>query len=128
MVWNCPKCGTENVAERGICLACHHVRSSRVTLTAVSTGKFMAMSLDTAVGKASLRPLGDPDYIYASEPQFQILRDPVTGQWTVLSDGAAKNPTHLDGHPLAPRALLCDGAVITLGASRLKLIVNIQFI
>ena len=88
----------------------------------------MAMALDTMIGKASLRPLGDPDYIYASEPQFHILRDSTTGQWVVLPDGAAKNPTHFDGHPLTSRTLLRDGAVLALGPSRLKLTVTINFI
>lgn len=128
MAWNCPKCGLENPADRGVCLACNHFRSSRVTLTAASTSKSMAMTLDTAIGTALLRPLGDPDYIYASEPQFHILRDPVAGQWIVVPDGAAKNPTHLDSHPLNSRTPLRDGAVLTLGPSRLKLTVNIHFI
>ena len=127
MTWNCPKCGTENSAERGICLACNHVRASRVTLTADATGKSIAMTLDTPIGKASLRPLGDPDYIYASEPQFHILRDPVAGHWLVLPDGAAKNPTCLDGRALSSREELRNGTVISVGPARLKLKVAIQF-
>jgi len=127
MFWNCPKCGTENAADRGVCLACNHARASRVTLTAVATGNLLAMTLDTAIGKASLRPLGDPDYIYASEPQFHILRDPGSGQWLVLPDGAAKNPTCLDGRALLSKEVLHDRAVISIGPARLKLTVAVQF-
>lgn len=86
----------------------------------------MTMGVDTAVGKASIRPLGDPDFVYASDPQFHILRDSVTGEWVVVPDGAAKNPTHLDGRALSGKTLLRDGANLTIGPARLKLAVAIQ--
>ena len=95
-------------------------------LTASATGKTMTLGVDTVVGKGTLRPLGAPDYIYASEPQFHILREVTTGEWIVVPDGAAKNPTFLNGGALAGKSALRDGAILSIGPARLKLTVTIQ--
>lgn len=118
----------ENGAGQGICLACHHFRASRVTLRAASTGKAMAMTVDTEVGRASLRPLGDSDYVYASQPQFYVRRDAGTGGWTIVPNTSAKNPTYVDGRHLTSQMALQDGAAVSVGLSRLRLTVQIEII
>jgi hypothetical protein len=84
------------------------------------------MALATTVGKSTIRPLGDPDYIYASEPQFRITRDGVTGTWSVAPVPEAVNPTYLDGRALKKEAPLRNGALLSVGPTRLKLSVAIR--
>src|ERR1041384_3030858 len=127
MPWKCPNSGTENADDRHICMTWGYVRLSRVMLTACATGKTMTIGVDTPVGKGSMRPLGDPDYVYASDPQFHILRDPTSGEWVVVHDCTAKNPTHLNGYALSAKTPLRNGTFLTVGPARLKLAVDIQF-
>lgn len=104
------------------------VRPSRVALTAAASGKTMTISIETMVGKGVLRPLGDPDYIYASEPQFHILRDPASGEWVVVHDGAAKNPTCVNGKALSAKSPLKNGDYVSVGPTKLRLNVAIELV
>jgi len=86
----------------------------------------MAVGVDTAVGKSLLRSMDDPDFIYASDPQFHILRDPGSAEWVVVHDGGAKNPTHFNGKLLSTKTPLCEGAYLSVGPTKLRLKVTIQ--
>jgi hypothetical protein len=107
-------------------MACGYVRPSRVILTASATGKAMSLAVDTTIGKRTIRPLGDPDFVYASDSQFHILREATSGEWIVVPDGAAINPTFLNGGALTGKSTLRDGAILTIGPTRLKLVTTIQ--
>lgn len=126
MIAKCPKCGTENSDNCSACKACGYLRPTRVVLTCATTGKELAIGVDTAVGRGCLKLLGDPDSIFASDPQFHILRDQSSGEWLVLHDSGAKNPTFLNGTALSTKCTLRDGAYLTLGPSKLRLNVEIR--
>jgi hypothetical protein len=123
MAWKCPQCGFvhENAATRR-CEACGFARSGKLALVSEATTQRLSVGVDTAVGKRLLQTFAGDDHVYAAEPQFLLARDLAHGGWSIAPAAGAKNPTFLNGAVLgdAP-APLDEGAVITIGPTRLRL-------
>lgn len=129
MGWKCPRCGFEDNSEssRNCSGGCGYVRIPRtVTLTSAATGQRISISVDTVVGKYLLKTFAGDEHIYASEPQFKIVKDAALGCWAIEHLESAKNPTFCNGSSLAagPTALP-DGCIISLGPERMKLTVSL---
>jgi len=84
------------------------------------------MGIDTRIGKRLLATFAGDDAQYASDPQFHLVKDMSLGRWLILPDGAAKNPTFLNGRTLSEKTTLENGAVISVGPERLQLSVKIE--
>jgi hypothetical protein len=129
MTWKCPICGTENPPSESVCLAqCGYMRLPvRLVLTSAATGKRLRLHISTKIGQALLRTIADGEAGYASEPQFEIVKDQERGAWVVRHHAAARNITCCNGVPLgADAAALESGAVISIGRDRLKLTVTLE--
>jgi hypothetical protein len=130
MSWKCPTCGTENPPAGKLCLAaCGYVRlPARLVLTSLNTGRKLQIRVTTAVGQSLLRTVAAADAPYASEPQFEIVKDQVRGAWVVRHHAKAHNPTYYNGNPCGgdPHVLEND-AVLSIGRERLKLTVTLEY-
>lgn len=124
MVWKCPRCGFENDAAGNHCGGgCGFVRmAKRVILTTEITKLQLRMHVSTLVGRTLLKSLDSSDGVYASEPQFEIIRDETLGAWAIRHAALATNPTFYNGEMLntEPHPLTNDGT-ISIGPDRLKL-------
>jgi hypothetical protein len=123
MAWKCPQCGFmhENDATLS-CEACGFTRAGKLALVSEETMKRLSVGVDTAIGKALLETFAGADHVYAADPQFLLARDLISGGWSIAPAPGARNPTFLNGAALgdAP-APLPEGAVITIGPTRLRL-------
>ena len=127
MTWKCPQCGFAANPERvRTCEGCGHVHFGNIVLVSAETGKQIRMSIDTTVGQGILKTFAGDDAKYASDPQFRLYKDATLASWAIAKIPTAHNPTFLNGSPLtdAP-AKLEDGAVISIGAEKMKL--NVKF-
>lgn len=99
-----------------------------VILHAVATGKEAEFTEPLRFGKAVFtHRFGDPDAQYASEFQFEIVRDETQVAWVVRPLPGAVNPTCYNGAPIGPDGTqLDDGGVISIGKTRLKLQVRFK--
>jgi hypothetical protein len=129
MGWKCPKCGFENDAAGNRCGAgCGFVRvPKRTVLASETTNQHLRMHVSTLVGKVLLMRLDPSDAIYASEPQFEIIKDERLGAWAIRHHDTARNPTYLNGERLDNVAhALAAGGIISIGPDRLKLRVILE--
>jgi hypothetical protein len=122
--WKCPQDGTENPLSERRCLVCRYPNLPRVVvLHSVATGKEAEFTESMKFGKAVFtQRFGDPDAVFASELQFEVVRDESAVAWVVRQLPDAVNPTYYNGKPVGPAgAELADGGVISLGKAKLKL-------
>lgn len=127
--WTCPQDGTENpIAERR-CLVCRFPNLPRiVVLQALATGKEAEFTGAIKLGKAVFtHRFADPDAQYASELQFEVIRDESVVAWMVRPVPGATNPTYYNGSPVdVDGSPIDEGGVISIGKSKLKLRVRFK--
>ena len=126
--WTCPQDGTENPLAERRCLVCRHPNLPRVVvLLSVATGKEAEFTEGIKLGQAVFtQRFGDPDAPFASDLQFEVIRDEVAVAWIVRPFAEAVNPTYYNGKPLGPEGTeLAAGGVISVGKSKLRL--QVQF-
>ena len=129
MPWECGHCHFDaNPDADRQCQACLRRRIARsVVLVDKSSGREQRTNLAASVGRRLLRKISD-DAHYASDPQFDLLRDEEAGAWLVRHCGTAANPTYYDGRPLGGDPQPIDeGGAISVGAERMMLTVRLQF-
>lgn len=129
MTWKCPTCGMDNAPGVRFCIGgCGYARiAARVVLTSEATGKKLRMHISTPVGRSLLRTLAEGDAAYASEPQFEIVRDEERGAWMIRHSAGARNPTYFNDLKIGDEMpSLADGAHISIGRERMKLTVNLE--
>jgi hypothetical protein len=98
---------------------------ARLRLKSVITGQLIAISITTTFGKSLLMTFAGNDALYASEPQFVILKDASRGGWFLEHAATAKNPTYLDGSPALDASRKLDTTqVISIGPEKMKLEVS----
>jgi len=127
--WACPQCGSENPPVERRCCVCRHPNLPRVVvLHAAATGKEAEFTEPVRFGKAVFtHRFADPDARYASDLQFEIVRDESQVAWVVRPLAGAVNPTYYNGAPVGPEGCpLEDGGVISLGKTKLKLQVRFK--
>ena len=122
MNWTCPKCGFPSSELRQLCEGCAHARP--LLLTSDETGRELRMNVDTLIGRSLLGTLGASDAKFASEPQFEVRPDLARGCWTASHISGAVNATFLNRVPLTGVSSLNDGAILSIGADKLRLVVQ----
>ena len=128
MQWKCPSCGFENAADQRECQGgCgYEAIPSKMTLSAVATGKELGITITTQFGKDLLRSFAGDDAMYASSPQFIIVKDPGGGGWFIEHATTAKNPTFVSGiTAVGLRRKLEVSSYVTIGLDKMRL--NIYF-
>jgi hypothetical protein len=128
-VWICPEDGTENPLFERRCLVCRHPNLPRVVvLKSLATCKEAEFTEAVRFGKAVFaQRFADPDALFASDLQFEIVRDIDRVAWVVRPLPGAVNPTFYDGKPVKPEgAELADEGVISIGKSKLRLLVRFK--
>ena len=127
--WKCPQDGTENpIAERR-CLVCRFPNLPRLAiLQAVATGKEAEFTGAIKLGKAVFtNRFADPDAMYASDLQFEVIRDEASVAWIIRPVPEAVNKTYYNGRPIKPEGSpIEDGGIISIGKSKLKLQVRFK--
>jgi len=127
--WKCPQDGTENPLTERRCLVCRFPNLPRaVVLQAVATGKEAEFTGAIKLGKAVFtHRFADPDAHFASDLQFEVIRDETTVAWIIRPIPGAVNPTCYNGTPLeAEGSPIEDGGVISIGKTKLKLQVRFK--
>ena len=127
MSWKCPSCGFDNAEGTTDCAGgCGYMPiPARLRLKSVITGQLIAISITTTFGKSLLMTFAGNDALYASEPQFVILKDASRGGWFLEHAATAKNPTYLDGSPALDASRKLDTTqVISIGPEKMKLEVS----
>lgn len=130
MSWKCPRCGfdpnADDIRSCGGGCGYNHI-PSRLLLVATGTGRQIAIAVDTTVGKFLLKSFAGDDANYASDPQFRIYKDTELGSWALRHCDTAKNPTFCNGADVsAGTVALGDGAIISIGAERMRLTVRLD--
>jgi len=123
MAWKCPQCGFVHEDDATLaCEACGFTRSGKLVLVSEETTERLTVGVDTAIGKRLLQTFAGGDHVYAADPQFLVARDFVRGGWSIAPAPGTTNPTFLNGAAIgdAP-APLTEGAIITVGPTRLRL-------
>ena len=127
--WKCPQDGTENPLSERRCLVCRYPNLPRVViLCAVATGKEAEITEAVKFGKAVFtHRFGDPDAKYASDLQFEVVRDEGVVAWMVRPLPGTVNKTFYNGVEIGPDgAPLEEGGVISIGKTKLKLQVRFK--
>lgn len=127
--WKCPQDGTENPLDERRCLVCRYPNIPRVVvLHAVATGKEAEFTGGIRLGKAVFtHRFGDPDAQYASDLQFEVVRDEEVVAWVLKPIPDAVNPTCYNGFKVKPDGVpLEEGGVISIGKNKLKLQVRFK--
>jgi len=122
--WKCPQDGTDNPLTERRCLVCRFPNLPRVVvLQAIATGKEAEFTEAIRLGKAVFtHRFADPDAQFASDLQFEVIRDESVVAWMVRPIPGAVNPTYYNGKPVAPEGSpIEEGGVISIGRSKLKL-------
>ena len=102
MSWNCPQCGNESPGEASTCPFCTYARiASGLRLVSDETGRAVECRLTTVFGSRTLKRLGDTGLKFVSPEQFKVEKNVERGGWTVTHLSYAKNPTYLNGAPIA---------------------------
>src|SRR5215212_10175164 len=98
----CPQDGTENPNSEKRCMVCRHPNIPRVVvLQSVSTGKEAEFTEAVKFGNAVFtHRFADPDAQYASDGQFEIVRDDTRVAWIVRAFAGTVNPTCYNGKPV----------------------------
>lgn len=127
-MWKCTACGHENEASAKQCAACMLARSSRLCLVSEATGRRVVFSISTDVGRYLLRDLVGEEQRYLSDPQFRVVLEGTDRRWAILHSSKAKNPTWINGEPLAETPVPADaGAVISVGPTKAAMKIEIEY-
>lgn len=129
MQWKCPTCGYDNTNSSTECGGgCGTFHSpARLILTCKRTGLTIRMHTHTHVGRALLRRIDHEEAVYASEPQFELMPDPRSGQWLLRHHANARNPTYHNGQPAPTHAVpVGSGDSLSLGPSYLLLTITLE--
>lgn len=127
--WVCPKDGIENPHTSKRCMVCRHPNIPPVVvLVSVASGKEASFTESKPLGKAVFtHRFGDPDAQYASDLQFEIVRDEERVAWVVRPCAGTVNPTCYDGVPVDSAGVeLRDGGIISVSKSKMKLVVRFK--
>jgi len=127
--WICPQDGTENPHTEKRCMVCRHPNIPRVViLQSMVTGKEAEITEPVKFGKAVFtHRFGDPDAQFASDLQFEILRDEERVAWVVRPFPATVNPTYYNGKPLdSDGTELVEGGIISVSKSKMMLTVRFK--
>jgi hypothetical protein len=127
--WKCPQDGTENPASERRCLVCRHPNLPRtIVLRSAATGREAEFTEGVKFGRAVFtQRFADPDAEFASDLQFEVVRDLDAVAWLVRPLPGAVNRTHYNGEPVEPAgAELAEGGVITVGKTKLRLVVRFK--
>jgi hypothetical protein len=127
--WTCPQDGTENPLTERRCLVCRFPNIPRVVvLQAVATGKEAEFTGAMKLGKAVFKHrFADPDADYASDIQFEVVRDETAVAWVVRPVPGTVNRTCYNGFPVAPEGCpIEEGGVISIGKTKVKLRVGFK--
>ena len=127
--WICPKDGIENPLKEKRCMVCRHPNLPEfVVLQSASTGKEAEFKENKQLGRAVFtHKFADPDAQYASDLQFEIVRDEVLVAWMVRPLPEARNPTYYNGKPIpTDGAELAEDGVISIGRNKLRLKVRFR--
>jgi hypothetical protein len=125
----CQVCGTLNEVTTGPCQGgCGHVfMSELVQLASKHTGQARRIRISTRFGRRILSMIAGDDAVYASEPQFEILKDTSSASWLLRHVAAAIHPTFYDGRPVNGEAIpIQTGGRISIGPDRMILIVTLE--
>src|SRR5438045_3744893 len=100
--WKCPQDGTENPSLVRRCLVCRHPYLPRcLVISSAATGKEAEFSEGMKLGKAVFtQRFADPDALFASDLQFEVVRDLEVVAWLIRPLAGAVNPTFYNGAPL----------------------------
>jgi hypothetical protein len=128
--WKCPQDGMEWSIKERKCPTCGYVNMPKcVTLRSNATAKHAEIATTTRLGKSVFtQRFADPDAKFASDEQFEIVRDDThTYAWLVRPISGARNATFYNGVEVpATGCELTEGGIITVGRSRMKLIVSFK--
>lgn len=128
MTWKCPEDGYDNEDTSTACGSCGYSRMARrLVLTSSATGQQKGMSISTQVGKGALLSFAGDEARYASDPQFEVIKDTGRGLWAIKHHPSATNPTFYNGTALgAEEKTLEKEGVITIGPEKMKLVVTLE--
>ncbi|MFO0954020.1 MAG: hypothetical protein U0835_23275 [Isosphaeraceae bacterium] len=124
----CRVCGTINHFEEGACAGgCGNVLMKQtVVLSSSATGSKRKNSISSKFGRKLLASLAGEEAVYASEPQFELIKDTAEGRWLIRHVPTAKNPTYYDGRAVGVDPVpVKAGGQISIGPDRMKL--NVSF-
>jgi hypothetical protein len=124
-MWCCKTCGTENDPSGVTCAGCGSVRTVWLRLAFGGTGREATIRVSTVYGQSLLRSLAGDDARFAAERQFSL--DKTGAGWLVTHDPAAKNPTWLNGAPLDAPTPLQDGAVLSIGPTKMPVTIHFEY-
>jgi hypothetical protein len=127
--WKCPQDGTDNPLTERRCLVCRFPNLPRVVvLHAISTGKQAEFTGTIKLGKAVFaNRFADPDAHYASDLQFEVVRDESVVAWVIRPISGAVNPTYYNGIEVGSEGSpIEEGGVISIGKTKLKLQVRFK--
>jgi hypothetical protein len=101
--------------------------SELVQIACKRTGRARQIRITTQFGRRVLSMIADDEAIYASEPQFEILKDTASGLWLLRHAAEATHPTYYDGRPVDgdPVPILTGGR-ISIGPDRISLTLTLE--
>ncbi len=126
--WTCPQCGSESLQTERRCTVCRHPNFPKcVVLLSIATGRQAEFTEPIRLGQAVFQHrLAEPDAAYASEFQFEVIRDDAFVAWCIRPLPGTVNPTYYNGEPIALDGTpLQDGGIISIG--RTKLLLRVRF-
>jgi hypothetical protein len=128
MTWICPSCGVENASSARACAICLRPQKEvTVVLTSTATGQALVVRIPTVFGRRLLGRFAGDDARFASEAQFELIRDELTADWLVRHHEDARHPTFYDGAALGPIPVpLGDGGTLSIGPARLCITVRLE--
>lgn len=128
--WKCPQDGMEWSIKERKCPTCGYVNMPKcVTLRSDATAKQAEIATTTRLGKSVFtQRFADPDARFAADEQYEIVRDDThTYSWLVRPVSGARNATYYNGAEVpATGCELTEGGVITVGRTKMKLIVSLK--
>ena len=127
--WRCPNDGLEWSVTQKKCTTCGYANMAAcVALQSAATGRGAEIAGTMRLGKAIFaQRFSDPDAKFASDEQFEIVRDGDLVAWLVRPVSGAHNPTFYNGTEVPPGGCeLATGGVITIGRSKMKLHVTLK--
>ena len=101
--------------------------SEVVLLTSKLTGRARKVRITTRFGRRVLMMIAGDEAVYASEPQFELLKDTAVGLWLLRHVATATHPTYYDGRPVDDDLVpILTGGQISIGPNRMKLTVTLE--
>ena len=124
----CPRCGVPSKTGRGPCEVCDYVFIAAVVVVAsAATGRNQQIRISTRFGRNVLKRIGGEEAVYASDPQFDLIKDTESGHWLLCHHDTARNPTFYNGRAVGPDPVPIEtGGRISIGPERLKLTVTLE--